>query len=115
MSGVSLSVSVRIDTSVLDALAASSPAKAKAAVLKGGYMIEADAKQMAPVDTGALRNSIETEEGQGISAIVHDGVEYGIWQELGTSKMAAQPFMIPAMEKNADEIRDLIAQQVIAV
>lgn len=109
---VSLTVSVRIDTAIIDALSAAAPAKAKAAVMKGAFMIEGDAKQMAPVDTGALRNSIESEEGQGISAVVHDGVEYGIWQELGTRKMAAQPFMIPAMEKNADAIRDLIAKAV---
>jgi HK97 gp10 family phage protein len=25
-------------------------------------------------------------------------VEYGIFQELGTSKMPAQPFLIPALE-----------------
>jgi hypothetical protein len=29
--------------------------------------------------------------------------------------MAAQPFMIPAMEKNAQAIRDLIAKEVVSV
>lgn len=111
---VSLSVSVVIDTAILDGLVAAAPGKAKAAVLQGAYMIEADAKQLAPVDTGALRNSIESEQGEGISAVVHDGVEYGIWQELGTSKMAAQPFMIPALEKNAGAIRDLLARVITA-
>lgn len=32
---------------------------------------------------------------------VHDGVDYGVYQEFGTYKMAAQPFMNPA----ADAVR----------
>ena len=30
--------------------------------------------------------------------ILHDGVDYGIYQEFGTTKMAAHPFMTPAAE-----------------
>jgi hypothetical protein len=30
--------------------------------------------------------------------IVHDGKEYGIYQEFGTRKMRAHPFMTPAAE-----------------
>lgn len=30
--------------------------------------------------------------------IVADGVEYGLYQEMGTSRMAAHPFMRPAVE-----------------
>jgi hypothetical protein len=29
---------------------------------------------------------------------IQDGVEYGVHQEFGTSKMAAHPFLIPALE-----------------
>ncbi len=31
--------------------------------------------------------------------IVADGVDYGLYQELGTTKMAAQPFMVPTAEQ----------------
>lgn len=61
-----------------------------------GLMAE-KAAQDAPVDTGALRGSIEYEMIDENTARIHDGVEYGIFQELGTSKMAAQPFFIPAI------------------
>lgn len=33
-----------------------------------------------------------------VERIVADGVEYGVYQELGTVKMSAQPFMRPAVE-----------------
>jgi HK97 gp10 family phage protein len=106
---INITVSVNIDTGPLDSLTAALPGNAKKAIMEGAYMVEGDAKQFAPVDTGALRNSIETEEGKGISAIVHDGVEYGKYQEFGTYKMAAQPFMIPAIEKNTENIISLLA------
>ena len=49
------------------------------------------------VDTGALRDSIEYEmESDGFT--LRDGVSYGIYNEFGTYKMAARPFMIPAAE-----------------
>lgn len=47
------------------------------------------------VDTGTLKNSIHVEPaGLGKRNLV-DGVEYGIYLELGTVRMAARPFMIP--------------------
>uniref|UniRef100_A0A6H1ZDD2 Putative tail protein n=1 Tax=viral metagenome TaxID=1070528 RepID=A0A6H1ZDD2_9ZZZZ len=30
--------------------------------------------------------------------VLHDGVNYGIYQEFGTSRMAAHPFITPAIE-----------------
>lgn len=30
--------------------------------------------------------------------ILHDQTDYGVYQEFGTSKMAAQPFITPAMD-----------------
>jgi len=40
--------------------------------------------------------------------IVADGVEYGIYQELGTSKMPAHPFMTPAVEAMRDKFADAV-------
>ena len=53
------------------------------------------------IDTGALRDSIAYEM-QREGFILHDGVTYGIYNEFGTWKMAARPFMIPAAEKFGD-------------
>lgn len=53
----------------------------------------------APVDTGRLKNSIIIEPTffGATKYDVFDGVDYGIHQEYGTFKMAAHPFMRPAL------------------
>ena len=92
--------SVKIDTAILDQMIRDAPGKAGGIVHKFGLAITGDAAQNAPVDTAALRNSI-TSESQMVDAlnfIVQDGVKYGVFQELGTSRMAAHPFMVPAVE-----------------
>lgn len=57
--------------------------------------VESEAKRRAPVDTGRLRASI-THDSDATGAIVGTNVEYAPFQELGTSKMQAQPFLVPA-------------------
>lgn len=49
------------------------------------------------VDTGALRASIRVEMTDALTAVVSDGVNYGIHLEFGTSRMGARPFMVPAL------------------
>lgn len=74
---------------------------AKQAVAETALLIESDAKQLAPVDTGRLRSSIHAEIApDGLSATVSDGVTYGIFIELGTRRQKAQPFLGPAYEMN---------------
>lgn len=79
-------------------------AAASAILRKTALDIEADAKELAPVDTGDLQNSISTTiTGDGrhgsMSAEIGPTVEYGIYQEYGTSRMAAQPYMGPAYDR----------------
>ena len=50
------------------------------------------------VDDSELVKLIKNTTGDAPVRVVADGVEYGIYQELGTSRMAAQPFMRPAVE-----------------
>lgn len=66
--------------------------------------IEGDAKALAPVDTGNLRNSISTTvEGDGRSRTMTGEVgptaDYGIYQEFGTSTQPGQPFLGPAFDR----------------
>lgn len=72
-------------------------------VRKTAFDIEAEAKTLAPVDTGALVNSIQTvTEGEGLGdldAAVIVGQEYGPYVEFGTIHQAAQPFLTPAVER----------------
>jgi hypothetical protein len=49
------------------------------------------------VDDRALKALIANTGGK-VERIIADGVEYGVHQEWGTSKMSAQPFMSPAVE-----------------
>jgi len=91
-------MSVTLDTKRLDAIIARLPAEAERLVRSGAAAVEARAVVFAPVDTGALMNSIHNEKKDRMVYWVADGVEYGIYQELGTSRMAAQPFMGPAVE-----------------
>jgi HK97 gp10 family phage protein len=68
-------------------------------VAKVALDIEASAKAGAPVDTGALKNSISSDI-NGLSAEIGPTISYGVFQEYGTSRMAPQPFMGPAVDAN---------------
>jgi len=74
-------------------------------------VVEGDAKNLAPVDTGNLRNSI-THEVEGKEARVGTNVEYAPFVELGTVKMAAQPYLNPALEKNKGNIKKIFADAI---
>ena len=94
-------------TGLLNAMAKVKPNSAKI-VRQAAFKVEAMAKVMCPVDTGALRNSINIRQMSSLLWRVQDGPArdgrlYGIYQELGTYKMAAQPFMIPAVEQVSNE------------
>lgn len=68
-----------------------------AAVLaKSAFDCQARAQQNAPVDTGFLKNSIHTVKIDETHYLVVVGASYGIFQELGTHKMPAHPFLLPA-------------------
>ncbi len=63
--------------------------------------VQQSAKDLAPVDTGALRNSIKTKMYPDQQAgVVYTTLEYAPYQEFGTRRMKAQPFMTPAMNMN---------------
>lgn len=90
------------------------------ALMRGGMIIETDAKRRCPVDTGRLRASLTTDvEREGKTTFVlkvGTNVEYASFVENGTSRMAAQPFLRPAVDAKAkdvvDEIRESIREQI---
>lgn len=91
---VSVSHSSRIPM-VMAAVAA----KAALYVAKAAHDIEAHAKDRAPVDTGFLKNSIAARQEAPLAWVVEVGADYGIYQEFGTRRMAARPYLIPAVEQ----------------
>lgn len=81
-------------------------AEASMIVRKTALDIEATAKAFAPVDTGALRNSIGhdiTGDGRfgAVEAEIGPTVEYGPYVEFGTSRMAPSAYMGPALDRHS--------------
>jgi HK97 gp10 family phage protein len=83
------------------------------ALLAGALTLQKYSMQNTPVDTGFLKNSHESRE-------VDDGAEmavmanYAFYIEYGTSKMAAQPFVRPAIDEHFDDITRAVGKQVEA-
>lgn len=87
-------------------LATVNEAKKRALEIMGGKA-ESYAKQLAPVDTGRLRNSITHAQLDENTEVIGSNVEYAPYQELGTSRMAAHPFLRPAAENHAEEYKEI--------
>lgn len=82
------------------------------AVRGAAMMVEREAKTRVPVDTGRLRSSIASEERTPLLFEVGTNVEYAAPVEFGTSKMAAQPYLEPAIESARVAFPGLVAQGV---
>ena len=83
-------------------------AKARALEMVG-LQVQGYAQMLAPVDTGRLRNSIAHEVIDD-TAYIGSNVEYAVYQEMGTSKMAAHPYLRPAVQDHLDEYRRMIEE-----
>lgn len=79
-------------------------AGARAIVSKTALDVERDAKTLAPVRTGNLRNSIGTDSSGSNAYVTRRTIgptaNYGLFVELGTSRMAPRPFMKPALDRH---------------
>jgi HK97 gp10 family phage protein len=118
---------VTYDNSELLALRARLHDEAVEVVSSTAMAIEAEAKVHVPRDparppkdltqkvTGALRNSIQAamEAGNGLKWKVNVGQAYGLYQEFGTKKMPARPYLVPAVEKYKQQFFDKIKAIVV--
>lgn len=87
------------------------PAIIDEAIAEGAEIIAEDARSRVPIRTGALELSIESEQReQGTYEVVAGGKEafYGFFVEFGTSKMAPEPFMIPAEEAEREFVISIV-------
>lgn len=77
---------------------------------EAGSECQTEAKARARVDTGEMRDKIMVENGH-LESTVTAGAAHSVFNEFGTSRMSAQPFMVPGFEiaKNhlIDKLRDL--------
>lgn len=72
-------------------------ASSRLAVLEETKLIEADARNHAPKDSGELKDGITSETLDDVGTI-HTTAKHSAAMEFGTFKDAAQPFMTPAAE-----------------
>lgn len=86
-------------------------------VQKAALLVEGTAKMTAPVDTGALRNSITSNSettSTGAEASIGSSLEYAAYVELGTSRNQAQPYLHPALQKNKAKAKTLIITEIVS-
>ena len=104
----------------------------RGALRAGGEIIAEEARRLAPVDTGTLKNSITVMDDRdariygkvnlpamsvyvGPVGSTDDGdVYYAKFQEFGTIRNAAQPFMRPAIASKRPEAERLIVDTLRA-
>jgi HK97 gp10 family phage protein len=121
-----MSVTYDVDTRRLEQILRNLPGNTEQGIRAVGFALEAAAKTKAPVDTGALQNSIYTVTAKhdGYPAVTSDAdrvrlprpkedegfvgpsVDYGLYQELGTRYTAAQPFLLPAVREVEGHLAD---------
>ena len=75
-----------------------------------GLTAEKYAKEIVPVDTGRLRNSI-THDVDGKEVYIGTNVEYAPPVEYGTIKQKAQPFLVPAATDHASTYNQIIQDE----
>ncbi len=96
-----MTVKVKIDNKKLGLWIVQIPKINRNGLIRGGASIVSTAMRRAPVDTGYLRSRIKLDTSEVDKEIVwaRSSAEYALWPEIGTSKMAAQPYMLPALEQ----------------
>lgn len=77
-----------------------------------GIQVKADATYLAPVDLGNLRRSIYYSVEGSEYVEIGSPVEYAAFQEFGTSKMEAQPFLTPAVNQNREFIKTVLKGEI---
>jgi len=79
--------------------------RASQTVAESALNVAREAKNLAPVRTGYLRNSIQVEFPEKLKAYVKAYASYAHFVEYGTRKMSARPFMRPAVEMVRSRLR----------
>jgi len=124
---------IKMDTAVLDKLIREFPERTDKFVREVAFDAEGEMKARAVVDTGAMKNSVHTvmsdfnnfaaaqaasrgSNGNARlaahptpprhSAYVGPGVDYAEFVELGTHRMAAQPFVIPGLNAAERKLKE---------
>lgn len=101
---------------MLENYAAEASVKMANGIAEGGKIVEGEAKALCPVSTeatrpggphGELRASI-TSSASGLQCEIGTNKEYAMYVEFGTCKMAAQPYLVPALINKTGEVVDAV-------
>lgn len=107
--GASLKMHIELEDSAEDIRLALANALTRG-MMAIGETAEKYAKEIVPVDTGRLRNSITHEVDTKESAVyIGSNVEYAAPVELGNSRgMRPRPYLRPAATEHTEEYKDII-------
>jgi HK97 gp10 family phage protein len=88
------------------------------ALQSAGLLVERRAKQIVVekdiIDTSNLLGNIVTHPPEGDSIEIVSEADYSVYNEFGTYKMAARPYMRPALDETKPEIQQLIGTMFMA-
>lgn len=96
----------------------------RTAVRKGAILIRNKAREKAPTGTGTLKKSIKIRSNRAGNGVVSfkigptndkkkgTDIFYGRFQEFGTSKMPAHPYMRPAYDESESEVLDAVINEI---
>ena len=88
---------------------------AESIIEEGCENIKTQAKKLAPVDEGDLRDSIDTRfaskkyEHEGY---IYSDIDYALFVELGTRYQAPQPFLYPAYNENKEFFKQRLIDSI---
>ena len=78
-----------------------------------GSEAEGYAKDLCPVDTGNLQNSItNAPDFEERAVYIGTNVEYAGYVELGTAKQPAQPYLKPAVADHAQTYKNIVDDEM---
>ena len=83
----------------------------KKGLTTAALIVHAQAVLYSPYDMGNLRSSIDYKVEEEV-ATIGTNVEYAPYLEYGTSKMAAQPYLEPALRNNEKAIFSIIKNEI---
>lgn len=100
-------------TQMLNNLSLTLLVKVHGAFQETGEQMKNYAYERCPVDTGYLRSTIFFTMTEQLNYEFGASAEYALFVEMGTWKMAAQPFIRPAFEAYTATILDAIVKAVM--
>lgn len=92
-----ITIDIKLDTTRLDAIIEAAPGVENVVVERGAQTVKRIARGIVAVDTGATRASIDYVIVADGFALVWALTAWALYLEMGTSKMAARPYLTPSL------------------